>query len=241
MPDTRSHRGQHPTDAKLFAATQIPDLRRAVADYSLLLSKGYAEKSSLKLVGDRFALTERQRLAIMRSSCSDQHRAGRKSRMLDISAVAGQPIAIDGYNILITIESAMSGGMIFIGHDGSYRDLASIHGTYRKVTETIPALNLIGEFLREIGVGQTTWFLDSPVSNSGRLKTIIRELAETNGWNWEIDLVINPDTVLIKSNAIVTTSDSVILGGCSKLVNLAGEIIKKRIPEAKIIDLGGQS
>jgi hypothetical protein len=220
----------------LFAEDKIPDLRRAVADYSLLLSKGYAEKSSLKLVGDRFALTERQRLAVMRSSCSDQQRAGRKNRMLDISAVAGQQIAIDGYNILITIESAMSGGIIFIGRDGSYRDLASIHGTYRKVTETIPALNLIGEFLREIGAGQATWLLDSPVSNSGRLKTLIRELAETNGWNWEINLVTSPDAILIKSEKIVVSSDSVILDGCLRWVNLAGEIIKNRMPEAKIVD-----
>ena len=73
MPDKRAHRGQHPADAMLFASDRIPDIRYAVADYSLLLGKGYAEKSSLKLVGDRFALTERQRLAVMRSSCSDEH------------------------------------------------------------------------------------------------------------------------------------------------------------------------
>ena len=241
MPDKRTHRGQHPTDAKLFAEDKIPDLRRAVADYSLLLSKGYAEKSSLKLVGDRFALTERQRLAVMRSACSDEQRTRRKSHQADISAAAGKTIAIDGYNILITIEAAMSSGMIFIGRDGSFRDLASIHGTYRKVAETIPALKLIGEFLREINVGQALWLLDSPVSNSGRLKTLIRELAGKNGWNWEIELVTSPDAVLIKSDKIIVSSDSVILDACSRWVNLAGEIVKTKIPSAKIIDLEGKS
>jgi len=237
MPDTRSHRGQHPMDTKLFAAEKIPDLRRAVADYSLLLTKGYAEKSSLKLVGDRFTLTERQRLAVMRSSCSDEQLAGRKSRQLDISAIAGQEIAIDGYNLLITIEAAMSGGIIFTGREGCCRDLASIHGTYRKVTETIPAVELIGNFLQQIGASQTLWLLDSPVSNSGRLKTLIRELAEKNGWNWEIELVISPDARLVKSEAIVASSDSVVLDGCSKWVNLAGEIIRAKLPNANIIDL----
>lgn len=237
MPDTRSHRGQHPMDAKLFAAEKIPELRRTVADYSLLLTKGYAEKSSLKLVGDRFALTERQRLAVMRSSCSDEQLAGRKSRQLDIRFVMGQAIAIDGYNILITIEAAMSGGMIFTGRDGCFRDLASIHGTYRKVTETIPAVELIGGFLQQIGANQAIWLLDSPVSNSGRLKTLIRELAEKNGWNWEIELVTNPDAVLIKTDIIAVSSDSVVLDGCSKWVNLAGEIIRAKLPNANIIDL----
>ena len=77
MPDKRSHRGPHPADEKLFAPEAISDLRSALADFSLLLTKGYAEKSSLKLVGDKFSLTERQRLAIMRSACSDQQLAHR--------------------------------------------------------------------------------------------------------------------------------------------------------------------
>jgi hypothetical protein len=237
MPDKRIHRGQHPADAKLFASEIIPDLRRAVADYSLLLSKGYAEKSSLKLICDKFSLTDRQRLAVMRCSCSDEQLISRKSRLLDIKALQGQPIAIDGYNLLITIEAAMSGGIIFVGRDGCFRDLASIHGTYRKVTETIPAVELIGSYLQEIGAGRTLLFLDSPVSNSGRLKTLIREITEKHGWNWEINLVTSPDAVLIKSDSIVASSDSVILDGCSEWVNLAAEIIKTKIPAAKIIDL----
>ncbi|MGD1041715.1 MAG: DUF434 domain-containing protein [Sedimentisphaerales bacterium] len=240
MPDKRIHRGQHPADEKLFSETWIPNIRRAVTDYSLLLSKRYAEKSSLKLVGDRFTLTERQRLAVMRSACSDEQQAGRKSRQLDINAVAGQMIAIDGYNLLITIEAAMSGGLIFRGRDGCCRDLASIHGTYRRVSETQPAIELMGGFLQQIGTSQALWLLDSPVSNSGRLKTLLRELAEKSNWKWEIELVTSPDAVLIKSEKIVASSDSVVLDKCGKWVDLAGEIIKKRIPAAKIIDLETQ-
>jgi len=237
MPDKRAHRGQHPSDATLFAADRIPDIQQAVADYSLLLSKGYAEKSSLKLVGDRFTLTERQRLAVMRSACSDEQRASRKSRQLEINQIAGQAVAIDGYNVLITIEAAISGGLIFRGRDGCCRDLASIHGTYRRVSETQPAIELIGGFLQQIGVARALWLLDSPVSNSGRLKTLIREIAEKNEWDWQIELVTSPDAVLIKGEKIVASSDSVILDKCGKWVDLAGEIIKNRIPTAKIIDL----
>ena len=54
MPDKREHRGQHPADEKLFSKEALSGLRQAVADYSLLLTKGYAETSALKLVGDRF-------------------------------------------------------------------------------------------------------------------------------------------------------------------------------------------
>ncbi|MHC4336397.1 MAG: DUF434 domain-containing protein [Planctomycetota bacterium] len=237
MPDKRTHRGPHPADAKLFTPAAIPTLAVSLADFSLLLTKGYAEKSALKLVCDRFSLTERQRLAIMRSACSDQQLACRKQRCIPMKDLPGQPVTIDGYNVLITIEAAMSGGVVFKGRDGCFRDLASIHGTYRKVTETIPAVELIGGFLKEIGVAKALWLLDSPVSNSGRLKTLIGELAQKNNWDWEIQLLLSPDSELIKTDAVVASSDSVVLDGCKRWVNLARAIIEEKLPETHLIDL----
>jgi len=237
MPDKRTHRGPHPRDEKLFSPAAIADLRSALADFSLLLTKGYAEKSSLKLVGDRFSLTERQRLAIMRSACSDQELISREKREIKITDVANQAVVIDGYNILITIEAAMSGGVIFKGRDGCFRDLASIHGTYRKVSETIPAVQLIGEFLKKISVANCLWLLDSPVSNSGRLKTLIGELASENEWDWEIELLTSPDAKLIKTDLTVASSDSVVLDNCKSWVNLARVIIEKKLPKADLVDL----
>ena len=237
MPDKRTHRGPHPADEKLFDAKAIGDLRLAVVDYSLLLTKGYAQKCALKLVGDRFSLTQRQRLAIMRSACSDQQLASRNERLVVAENLAGKSLAIDGYNVLITIEAAMSGGYLFEGRDGCCRDLASIHGTYRKVAETIPAVQLIGDFLQEIDAGKALWLLDSPVSNSGRLKTLIRELARKNGWNWEVELVLSPDAELKRTDLVVASSDSVVLDTCSRWVNLATEIIMQKLTSTKVMDL----
>ncbi len=237
MPDKRTHRGPHPADAKLFAPAAIADLRIALADYSLLLTKGYAEKSTLKLVGDRFSLTQRQRLAVMRSACSDEQLVSRNRRRVALENLRNKSIAIDGYNVLITIEAAMSGGVILKGRDGCFRDLASVHGTYRKVTETIPAVELIGQFLQELGTGKALWLLDSPVSNSGRLKTLIGELARKNKWDWEVELLLSPDAELKKTDLIVASSDSVILDTCQRWTNLGTEIVNTRVPNAWIVNL----
>jgi hypothetical protein len=221
----------------LFAPAVLPCLREAVADFSLLLTKGYADKSALKLVGDRFSLTQRQRLAVMRSACSDQQQQSRLAHCLPIEALASQPVAVDGYNLLITIEAALSGGLIFRGRDGCFRDLASIHGTYRKVEETVPALRLIGEFLTGTRIASALWLLDSPVSNSGRLKTLIGQLARESNWPWEIRLTISPDAELSKMDTIVVSTDSVVLDACQKWANLAAEIITRRLPTTTVIDL----
>ena len=208
----------------------LPRLREAVADFSLLLTKGYADKSALKLVGDRFSLTQRQRLAVMRASCSDQQLQSRLARRVPVEALAGQPIAIDGYNLLITIEAALSGGLIFIGRDGCFRDLASIHGTYRKVEETIPAVRLIGEFLdgdpRRAGplaAGQPG-LQQRPAEDPDRPNS-----PATNYWPWEIRLTISPDAELSKMDTIVVSTDSVILDACPRWTNLAAEIITRRL------------
>ena len=237
MPNKRTHRGQHPQDAKLFGPKTLEPLRSAVADMSLLLSKGYAQTSTLKLVCDRFGLTQRQRLAVMRSACSDEQFASRQNKRIEIAEVTGQPLVIDGYNLLITVEAAMSGAFVFVGRDGCFRDLAGIHGTYRKVTETIPAVELIGRFLERAGISNVQWLLDRPVSNSGRLKTLITERAGENGWDWMVDLVVSPDAVLTKVDQVVATSDSVVLDKCSRWLNLTRRIIESELPETNLVDL----
>jgi hypothetical protein len=237
MPDKRSHRGPHPQDSKLFSAAAVEDLRTALADFSMLLTKGYADKSALKLVGDKFSLTQRQRLAIMRSACSDRQLDLRKQQQVKVADLEHKPLVIDGYNILITVEAAMSGAVVFRGRDGCCRDLASIHGTYRKVTETIPAIELIGEFLKDKSVSESLWLLDSPVSNSGRLKTLIGELAQKKGWKLNVELLPSPDAELMKTDNIIVSSDSVVLDGCRKWVNLAGTIIEEKLPDTWLLDL----
>ncbi len=235
MPDKRKHRGAHPQDSILFRRENIGALRQAAADYSLLLTKEYPQNASLKLVGDKFALTERQRLAVMRSSCSDAQLADRLVREVQPAEVAGEDILIDGYNILITIEAALSGAFVFIGRDGCMRDLAGMHGTYRKVNETIPAIELINNALTELNIKSVHWLLDKPVSNSGRLKKIIE--SQTINTELEVTLVNNPDTELIQTEKIAATSDSVVLDKTKLWVNLTKFVIERFIKDICIIDL----
>ena len=202
-----------------------------------LLSRGYPHESSLKLVGDRHALESRQRLAVSRSTCGDGELSRRRQRMVAPHALAGCPIEIDGYNVLTTVEAALSGGVLLAARDGAFRDMASMHGSYRKVDETLPALELIGQTLAGFGASEALWLLDRPVSNSGRLKAIIEELAGHQGWAWQVELVHNPDADLIQSERIVATADSVILDLCGQWFNLAGETVRRHVTGAWLLDL----
>src|SRR5256884_9590955 len=118
MPDIRKHRGAHPEDRKLFADDQLPALRTAVKELSWLLSRDYSIKGALKLVGDRHVLTDRQRLAVSRAACSDQNQEHRAATILPVEAVAGEELIIDGFNLIITIEAALSAGVLIHSRDG---------------------------------------------------------------------------------------------------------------------------
>jgi hypothetical protein len=212
-------------------------LRQAVSDLSWLLSRGYATVSAVKLVGDRWSLSARQRLAVRRAACSDTCRAHRLTWRGDPLELSGRVLVIDGFNVLTTVEAALGGGVVLGCRDETFRDLAGIHGTYRKVAETLPALRLIGARLSVLSPGQVHWLFDRPISNSGRIRALILETARAEGWNWAVELVNDPDPVLRDSREIIATADSAILNRCGRWFNLARDVIEAECPFATIIDL----
>ncbi|MCB9233869.1 MAG: DUF434 domain-containing protein [Bacteroidia bacterium] len=237
MGHKQKHRGKHPADDHLFGFAQVPVLRQALHDYSWLISRGYGENGSLKLVGDRYQLRERQRHAVHRAACLFEAVESRQSREVNCADLKGKTVCIDGYNLLISVESALSGGYLFIGLDGAVRDIASIHGTYKRVEETFAALELIGQTLAGLEVDQVKWYLDAPVSNSGRLKGFLEEKAAEAGWKWEVEVVKNPDWELAESGEIVISSDSWVLDHAAAWANLTAYLLETQLKEAMLVDL----
>ena len=238
MPDSRTHRGPHPLDCQIFAPAQIPALQRATLDYSWLLERGYASKSSLELVGNRFQLHERGRLAVMRGACADSARAARQASELSADAMRGQSLHLDGYNVLMIVEAALGGSVILRCRDGCLRDMASMHGNFRRVEETAPAIEMIGRFLASLELQEVAWWLDAPVSNSGRLAALIRDVAVQSGWNWRVEMVQDADFALKRlETAIVASADSAILDAASAWFNLGAAIVARDIQAAWLVDL----
>ena len=219
------NRGPQPNDAALFAPKHHPALTAATDDLCWLLSRDYGTDSALQLVGNRYRLNKRQRMAVGRVSASAKAIVAREKRRIPLSETKGKHVAIDGFNLLILLESAFGCGLVLHARDGTYRDLAGVHGTYKHVRHTVPALLRVGEALRP--AASVTWYFDQPVSNSGRLKTMLRELAETHNFNWEIVLAYNPDKELIAlpNETVLVSSDSWILDDGGAWCNLGREIL----------------
>lgn len=241
MPHRQKHRGQQSNDPMWFGNDWLVIINEAVEDFSYLLTRGYSDKSSLKIVGDRYKLHRRQRQALLRASCSDHAKETRPKKNFLPDQIHGKQIAIDAYNLLIFVESVLGGGIAISCRDGCFRDIASIHGTYRRVEETLPALLLIGNVVQKLHPKSIQWFLDAPVSNSGRLKGYMDEVAVKNQFLWKISLANNPDRILINNEDwVVVSSDGWVIDRSKYWFNMHRRIVEQ-IPTANVIHLEGKT
>ena len=230
-------RGFDPDDLKIFSKESIAELKIAQEEIQWLLDRGYKIKQIIEFTGNHYLLSSRARTALQRTTSSTAEYEKRRSTMLPFECAKDGCLNIDGFNLIITLEVAMSGSPILLGKDGVFRDLAGLRGTYRIIDKTDTAISLIGKTLQELSVPMVKFYLDSPVSNSGRLKTKILEYSEQWGMPVEVELIPNVDAVLAGKERVVT-GDSIILDECKSWFNLSRKIIEDHIQDAWVVDLG---
>jgi len=229
----RKHRGLAPEDHSFFDPQRVALLQKAVCDLSWLLSRGYPSKASLKLVGNHYQLTERERLAITHAANDGSPRRSPAS----VDSLGGKSLCIDGFNLLITLEAALGGGIVLRGMDGCYRDIANIHGSYSLRIETQEAVELVGKTIKTLKVKEALWLFDRPVSNSGRLAKLVNDTAKKLGSPMHAKTADQVDTKVKTCGSIAVTADSVILNSGTEWFDLAAWLIEHKIPNANIVNL----
>lgn len=230
-----TRRGFDTKDNKWFSEKAIKKLGIAQQEVRWLLDRGYKMGTIISFVGGHYQLASRQRIALQRATASKLQYEKRITTMLSMKSAKDDCIYIDGFNLIITLEVALSGSILILGNDGVLRDLAGLRGTYSIIEQTNTALEIIGKSLIQLAVPEVKVFLDAPVSNSGKLRNRILEYAIGWGIPVEVQLVPNSDIVLAKGARIVT-GDSVLLDGCSSWLNLSKKIVDDYIKDAWIVN-----
>ncbi|MGN6393970.1 MAG: DUF434 domain-containing protein [Mucilaginibacter sp.] len=236
--DARRNRGKDPHDEELFgSAKERKKLLQALDDMHYLLSKDYPLRATLELVGNRYRLRQRQILALQGMACSAKDIETRKNKEVTAADIRGKTIYLDGFNVVIILETLLSGGFVFRGLDGCYRDISSVHGSYKRVKQTDNVLITVGKALQLLGAGHVVWIFDAPVSNSGRLKTLCYAIAAEHGFAWDIYLDNAPDKYLIAENRLIVSSDAWVLNGCHAWFNLASFIINRLLDDNTVMNI----
>jgi hypothetical protein len=217
-------RGFVPEDGEQFTGKQLGLLQKAADEVQFLLDQGYDVKPVTTFVGNHYMFSERQRLALARSVSSKEWIGKRSGKELLKQGNLIKTARIDGFNTIITLEVALSGSPILYCRDGAVRDLAGLRGTYRVIDKTQKAIELILGQLKILKIPESVFYLDAPVSNSGRLSTFIRQCAEDIGSHVQVQVIPDVDRMLEQMEGVIS-GDAIILNHCISWINIMPRIL----------------
>lgn len=228
-------RGSSPGDGREFAGEALDMMKKAAQDMFFLLSRGYPSAGAGAYVGDHYQLSARQRTALMRTVSAKDSVDARLAKKRRTGDLKGETVHIDGFNAIITLEVALSGSPVLRCMDTSFRDLAGLRGTYRLIDRTDAAVRMILSELIRLSVKRAVFYLDAPVSNSGRLKARIAEIAEEEKFDAGVEVTGNADRMLFGLENVIS-SDSVVIDRCKSWINLNEGMIPG-IPGVWVVEL----
>lgn len=234
MSNNVVRRGFVPTDKREFSEKSLEKLKEAQEDIFMLINRGYPIKSASTFVGNHYLLSERQRIAVVRSTTNSISLQARSAK--EKETAEGETVYIDGFNVIITLEVALSHSTLIKCMDGTIRDLAGLRGTYRIIDKTDIALKMIGERLDALKVKKTVFYLDKPVSNSGRLKSKILDMLDKYEFQVECELVDNADKALEEKDNVIS-SDAIVIDKCRSWINLVKMILDNIEEEFNYVNL----
>src|SRR4030042_7003547 len=123
-----------------YIKSKLKDIQEAAEDFRYLLNRGYPRKPSLELVGNRHKLTFDERHLLHRGVFSDVDSKSRRKKLIAIKDVRNKDLAIDGHNVLITIEAGLSGRPLVLADDGFFIDISCLSGGFKKTEGTEEAV-----------------------------------------------------------------------------------------------------
>ena len=220
--------------------TSVPDLvllQEAAADFRYLLARGYPRTAALTLVGNRHGLNETARRLLHRGVFAPALAAARRARLRRLRDVPGQPLALDGHNVLITLECAVRNLPLVAADDGFIRDVGEVSRAFKVSEATDRVLTLVADYLAEQAAGPLEVFYDAPLSLSGELARRTREIFAARGLVARAAAVPVPEQRLMGFAGAIATSDTALIDAHETVVDLAGEIIRRH-PAWRPLSLG---
>jgi len=203
----------------------VSHLFNAYEDLKYLLNRGYRKNVALKFVSNHYRLRKEDRHLLARCVFSDGEIETREKKRKPIDFVKGKTLAIDGFNVLITLESVLEGKAILC-EDGFVRDLKYQRG-YKLSEKTEEMLFLLLEFLFKFHPKGLIFFYDRPVSKSGKIAKLTNEIMEKVGLSGKAEAVNSVDFELEKFE-IVATSDLAVINKVKYVVDIPQEFAKSR-------------
>lgn len=197
---------------------------KAADDIRYLLEKGYKRDSAIRFVADHYKLDKNERYILARTVFSGATASSRTQKKLDIGNLKKRKLLVDGYNVLITLESLLGGEYIWIGDDSFLRDIKGVFKNHSNKDITFQAVEKMLNFIKISDVEYAEILLDTQMKNSGELAAFIRKRMEELSIPGDATTSKHVDFDLknCSSDYVVATADGVIIDALKNVVDIPG-------------------
>lgn len=195
-------------------------LEDPLLDVRYLLDRKYPKKSVITNVSNHYGLTKNERNILARIACEKDISNDRRRKLVSMEYIHNKKLFIDGFNVLITVESLILGHPVFLCDEGILKDVRSLFRRYKMGFATKEALSMIDMITSKYNPEEIVLIFDSQISKSGELSKVARDVFNKN--NCFVFTSKNTDREMITNSkrGIMATSDGVIIDKVEKLVDI---------------------
>jgi hypothetical protein len=193
-----------------------------------LVDRGYPNDSAVRYVSDHHRLQEEQRIVLLRTIVSADTALRRMAKVLRLHTLCGRAVFVDGYNVLITTQSLLAGFPVYLCDDGFLRDTRGFFRSYKAAPIAVSALSDILDLLAFAGAARVEVLLDQQISRSGELAKEVRGLMAERAIPGAARCARDVDHQLKVCGSIVASSDGNVIDAASNVIDLPGEIARRR-------------
>ncbi|MGD0951078.1 MAG: DUF434 domain-containing protein [Methanotrichaceae archaeon] len=199
------------------------------------MDRGYPKESAIRFVSDHHRLPEEERFVLTRVVVPSDTAKARKDKIQPLEALHGIDLFIDGYNVLISVESLLEGKTVYLCDDGFLRDVQGIFRSYRPSDLTAPALDAIFDLLASACPAVIEVLLDQQISMSGRLAVLMRRVMAEHDVLGMVGTARDVDRQLKEMKGVIATGDGTIIDAVVRVVDIPGAIARMNEIEPLIL------
>ncbi len=207
---------------------------RAVQNLRYLLNQGYPRESAVNFVANHYRFPLNQRHLLARCVFSKIEIVEHRRKAIRAGAVRGKRLGVDGYNVLITLESIFTRKQVVRCGDGYIRDLRAIFGKYRISPATTRALAELLRIIARAKPSHVEFLFDKQVSRSGELAGMVRQRLKQAGLKGDAQAIGGVDLKL-RSFDVVASGDRAIIRRARAIWDIPAELLKRK--KVKVFDL----
>ena len=204
----------------------MPEPGKAITDIRYLLDRGYPGKGAITFVCNHYRLDIKWRYVFTRVVFGRDTIKSRREKTVKCEDLEGAVVLVDGYNVLIGVESALKGEPVYLCDDGFLRDTRGVFRNYRCSGLTERAMDEILRVFSGFTPSRLEFLFDSQISKSGEMARWVGMKLKDVGLEGGARTSRHVDYDLKQSNGIIATADGSIIDEVAKAVNIQACVLE---------------